>query len=71
MRRARRRADEEELAGIGEGQVDVLRIYGRVLAEIDTAILAENGLAIPNLAHGDGCLIVEEGDNDAPERFEG
>ncbi len=64
-----RGADEEELAGVGQLEVAVLvtRPQGRVLAEVDAAALAHDGLAVPDSAHADGCLLVGEGDHDAAE----
>ena len=57
------RADEEELSGVGEGQVAVPRVYGGRLAEVDTASVAHDGLAVPDGADVDGGLLVEEGDD--------
>lgn len=70
--RARGRADEEELAGVGQGQVLVGGGYvdGGGLAKVDAAALAEDGLTVPDGADGDGGLLVEEGDDDAAERLE-
>lgn len=70
VRRARRRADEEELASIGERQVDVLCRDGRLLPEIHPDLLAHQSLTLQLLAHLDGGLRIEEGYDDAPEGFE-
>ena len=72
VRRGRGRADEEQLAGVGQRQVLVLvEVQRRVLAEVDAAALAHDGLAVPHLAHSDGGLFVEEGNDDAAEGLEG
>lgn len=66
-----RRADEEELAGVGEGQVRVGRdVEGRGLAEVDAAPLAHDGLAVPDGADGYGIGLGVEGHEDAAEGLE-
>lgn len=63
--------DEEELAGVGEGQVQVLVcVDGGRLAKVGAAALAENGLAVPDGAHGDGGVVGVERDEDAAEALE-
>lgn len=70
--RARGRADEEELAGIGQGQMLVGGGYvdGGWLAKVDAAALAEDGLTVPDGADGNSGLLVEKGDDDAAKRLE-
>lgn len=68
--RAGRGGDEEELAGVGEGEVLVPLVDGGGLSKVDAALLAHDGLAVPDLADGDGGLLVVEGDDDAAERLE-
>jgi len=61
-----RGADEEELAGVGQREVDILRgCDGGGLAEVDAAAVVEDALAVEVLADLDGRFFVEEGDDDA------
>ena len=69
--RARGWGDEEELAGVGEGEMLVAGTDGCVLAKVDLDLLAEDGLAVPYLADEDGAVLVKEGDDDATEGLEG
>lgn len=70
VRRAGRGRDEEELAGVGQLEVLGLGVGGGGLAKVDLELLAHDALAVPDLADGDGGVLVEEGDDDAPERLE-
>jgi len=67
MRRRRGRGDEEELAGVGEGEVLVLRLDRGRLAEVDLDALAHDGLAVEGVADGDRGIVGVEGDDDAAE----
>lgn len=71
VRRRGRRRDEEELAGVRQGEAVVGGVDGRVLAEVDAGAVAHDALAVPGLADADGGLLVRERDDDAPERLEG
>ena len=72
VRRGWGRADEKQLARIGERQVLVLvQVQRRLLAKVDAAPLAHDGPAIPHLAHLDGGLLVKERNHDAAEGLEG
>lgn len=73
VRRARRRRDEEKLAGVRQRQVRVLlrEVQRRWLAKIHAAALAEHRLAVPDGADGHSGGLVEEGDDEAGEGFEG
>lgn len=63
--------DEEELAGVGEGEMQVLVCVDRGgLAKVGAAAFAHNGLAIPNGAHGDGVVVGVEGYENTAEGFE-
>lgn len=64
------RGNKEELAGVGQGEVAVLRVDGGRGAEVDTAGVAEDSLAVPDLAHGYGGVVIKEGDDDAAEGLE-
>jgi len=70
VRRARRRADEKELAGVGQGQAVRRGRDGRMLAKVDAAAVAHDGLAVPHAAHSDGGVLVEKRNDDAAEGFE-
>lgn len=70
VRRARGRGDEEKLAGVGQREVLVLLIHGCRSSKIDLALVTHDKLIIPDLSHGDGRLLVKEGDDDAAERLE-
>jgi hypothetical protein len=67
VRRARRGRDEEELAGVGESEVLVALVDGRGFSKVDAALLAHDGLIIPDLADVYCGLLIEEGDDDAAE----
>lgn len=66
------RGDEEELAGVWQGEVGVLwgGVDGGVLAKVDAAPLAEDGLAVPDGADGNSVRYRVEGDEDAAEGLE-
>lgn len=68
--RARRRRDEEELAGVGKSEVLISLIDRCRLAKVDAALLTHDSLVVPDLSDGDGGLLVVEGDDDASERLE-
>lgn len=69
--RGGRGANEEELAGVREGEVGVGRgVEGRVLAKVDAAALTHDRLAVPDRADGDGVGLGIEGDEDATEGLE-
>lgn len=69
--RAWRRGDEEELSGVGEGEVVGLGlVYRGRLAKVDLDALAHDGLAVPDLADGESGLDGVEGDDDAAEGLE-
>ena len=65
------RGDEEQLVGLGEGQVLVAGVERGIEAEVDAHAAAHDGLAVDFLADLDGGGDVEEGDDDALEGFEG
>lgn len=65
-----RGADEEELVALGQVQVLFLVADFGVGAEVDSGAVAEDGLAVEDLADLDGVLDGVEGDDDAAEGFE-
>jgi hypothetical protein len=69
MGRARWRRDEEELASIREGEMLIALVDGSRHAKVYTALLAHDSLVVPDLADGNGGLLVKERDDDATERF--
>lgn len=68
--RGRRRRDEEELVALRQVQVAVGGVEVGVLAEVDADAAAEDGLAVEDLADGDGVVDAVEGDDDAAEGLE-
>ena len=68
--RRRRRADEEELIALGQREVLVRGVHGRVDAEVDADAVAHERLAVERLPDGDGVLLGEEGDDQALEGFQ-
>jgi hypothetical protein len=71
--RTGRRADEEQFPRVGQGEVVVFvsQVGGGGGTEVDAAPLPQDGLAVPDGAYLDGGLLVEEGDDYAPEGLEG
>lgn len=63
--------DEEELAGVGEGEMQIfVCVDGGGLAKVGAAAFAHDGLAVPDGAHSDGIVVGVEGDEDTAEGFE-
>lgn len=71
--RAGRRRDEEQLPGVGQLEVAVLvaQVQRGVLAEVDAAPLAHDGLPVPDGPHLHGGLLVQERHDDAAEGLQG
>jgi hypothetical protein len=67
--RARWGRNEEELASIRKSEMLVSLVDWSGHAKVDTALLAHDSLVIPDLADGDGGLLVIERDDDAAERL--
>lgn len=67
--RARWGRDEEELAGVRKGEMLIALVDRSGHAKVDAALLAHDSLVIPDLADGNGGLLVKEGDDDATEGF--
>jgi hypothetical protein len=65
--RARWGRNEEELAGVRKSEMLVSLVDWSRHAKVDTALLAHDSLVIPDLADGDGGLLVKERDDDAAE----
>lgn len=64
------RRDEEQLPSVGKRQMLILDLDGRRLAKVDLEPLPHDSLPVPDLADGNGGLVVPEGDEDAAERLE-
>lgn len=66
------RADEEELASVGQLEVLVLGVLlqRRGLAKVDARALAHDHLVVPDLPNVDSGLLIVEGYNDAAEGLE-
>lgn len=71
MRRARRRADEEELFRFGRLQVLVFRLHWGLGAVVDAGAVAVDGGAIESEADDRGVVGGREGADDAAEGAEG
>jgi len=71
VRRARRRADEEQLVALGRLQVLVDGLDGRRLAEVDAHAVAHEVFAVELVLDEDGGVGGVEGDDDAAEGAEG
>lgn len=58
VRGAGRGRDEEELAGVGQGEVLVAGLHGGVLAKVHAYAVVHDGLSVPRLTHANGGLLV-------------
>lgn len=65
--RARWGRNEEELASVRKSEMLVSLVDWSRHAKVDTALLAHDSLVIPDLADGDGSLLVKERDDDTAE----
>lgn len=69
--RTGRRANKKQLIALGQREVLVRRVHGRVDTKVHADAVPHYGFAVEGLPDGDGVFVAEEGDHDALEGFQG